>query len=106
MEVLVAILDADEDVDRLALARRIDFDAWKRRSSDRSFSMYLRYSAGVVAPMQRISPRDSAGLRMLAASSDPSADPAPTSVCSSSMKTMMFGLSVSSFMIALRRSSN
>ena len=33
--------------------------------------MYLRYSAGVVAPMQRISPRDSAGLRMLAASSDP-----------------------------------
>ena len=80
--------------------------AWKRRSSDRSFSMYLRYSAGVVAPMQRISPRDSAGFRMLAASSDPSADPAPTSVCSSSMKTMMFGLSVSSFMIALRRSSN
>ena len=32
--------------------------AWKRRSSERSFSMYLRYSAGVVAPMQRISPRD------------------------------------------------
>ena len=45
--------------------------AWKRRSSERSFSMYLRYSAGVVAPMQRISPRDSAGLRMLAASSEP-----------------------------------
>ena len=66
--------------------------AWNRRSSDRSFSMYFRYSAGVVAPMQRISPRDSAGFRMLAASSDPSADPAPTSVCSSSMNTMMFGL--------------
>ena len=28
--------------------------AWNRRSSERSFSMYLRYSAGVVAPMQRI----------------------------------------------------
>ena len=42
--------------------------------------------------MQRISPRESAGFRMLAASSDPSADPAPTSVCSSSMNTMMFGL--------------
>ena len=68
--------------------------------------MYFRYSAGVVAPMQRTSPRDSAGFRMLAASSDPSAEPAPTSVCSSSMKTMMFGFSVSSFMIALRRSSN
>ena len=80
--------------------------AWNRRSSERSFSMYLRYSAGVVAPMQRISPRESAGFRMLAASSDPSADPAPTSVCSSSMNTMMFGFSVSSFMIAFRRSSN
>ena len=68
--------------------------------------MYLRYSDGVVAPMQRISPRDSAGFRMLAASSEPSAEPAPTSVCSSSMNTMMFGFSVSSFMIALRRSSN
>src|SRR3954449_6077426 len=45
--------------------------AWKRRSSDRSFSMYFRYSAGVVAPMQRISPRESAGFRMLAASSGP-----------------------------------
>ena len=82
------------------------FTAWNRRSSDRSFSMYFRYSAGVVAPMQRISPRDRAGLRMFAASSEPSADPAPTSVCSSSMNTMMFGFSVSSFMIALRRSSN
>ena len=54
--------------------------AWKRRLSERSFSMYLRHSAGVVAPMQRISPRDSAGFRMFAASSDPSAEPAPTSV--------------------------
>src|SRR5216117_2751535 len=68
--------------------------------------MYFRYSAGVVAPMQRISPRESAGFRMLAASSEPSADPAPTRVCSSSMNTMMFGFSVSSFMIALSRSSN
>ncbi len=68
--------------------------------------MYFRYSAGVVAPMQRISPLESAGFRMFAASSEPSADPAPTSVCSSSMNTMMFGFSVSSFMIALSRSSN
>ena len=41
--------------------------------------MYLRYSFSVVAPMQVISPRDSAGLRMLAASSEPSAEPAPIS---------------------------
>src|SRR5215469_12200617 len=43
---------------------------------------------------------------MLAASSDPSAEPAPTSVCSSSMKTMEFWLSISSFMMVFRRSSN
>jgi len=80
--------------------------AWKRRSSERSFSMYFRYSAGVVAPMHWISPRDSAGLRMLAASSDPSAEPAPTSVWSSSMKITMLWLSVSSRMMVLSRSSN
>ena len=68
--------------------------------------MCRRYSAGVVAPTQRISPRDNAGLRMFAASSEPSAEPAPTSVCSSSMNRMMFGFSTSSFMIALSRSSN
>ena len=66
------------------------FTAWKRRSSERSFSMDLRYSPGVVAPMHWISPRESAGFRILAASSEPSADPAPTSVCSSSMKMMAF----------------
>ncbi len=39
--------------------------------------------------MQRSSPRASAGLSMLAASMAPSAAPAPTSVCSSSMKRMI-----------------
>ena len=73
--------------------------AWKRRSSERSFSMYLRYSLSVVAPMQEISPRDSAGLRMLAASSEPSADPAPIREWISSMKTMRSGLSRSSLRI-------
>src|SRR3979411_2823324 len=43
---------------------------------------------------------------MLAASSEPSADPAPTSVCNSSMKMMEFCDSISSFMIVLIRSSN
>ena len=56
------------------------FTAWKRRSSDRSFSMDLRYSPGVVAPMHWISPRLKAGFRILAASSDPSAEPAPVLV--------------------------
>src|SRR5713101_9295136 len=79
------------------------FTAWNRRSSERSFSIDLRYSPGVVAPMHWISPRDSAGFKMLAASSVPSAAPAPTIVCSSSMKIMAFWFSINSFMMFLSR---
>src|ERR1700731_103091 len=82
------------------------FTDWKGRSRVCCFATGLRYSPGVVAPMHWISPRESAGLRMLAASREPSAEPAPTSVCSSSMKTMAFWLSINSFMMVLRRSSN
>ena len=82
------------------------FTAWKRRSSARSFSMVLRNSPGVVAPIHWISPRESAGFRIFAASSVPSAEPAPTSVWSSSIKTTYSSFSLSSFMIFLRRSSN
>src|SRR5213079_52615 len=53
---------------------------WKRRSSAASFSMCFRYSSSVVAPMQRSSPRASIGFRRLAASTAPSAAPAPTIV--------------------------
>ena len=62
---------------------------WKRRASAASFSMCLRYSSSVVAPTQCSSPRASAGFSMLEASIAPSALPAPTSVCSSSMKRMI-----------------
>ena len=80
---------------------------WKRRSSAASFSMYLRYSSSVVAPTQCSSPRASAGLSMLPASIAPSALPAPTMVCSSSMKTMVWPSSLaSSFSTFFRRSSN
>ena len=48
---------------------------WNRRSRAASFSMYLRYSSSVVAPMQRSSPRASAGFSRLAASLPPSAAP-------------------------------
>ena len=61
---------------------------WNRRSSAASFSMYLRYSSSVVAPIRRSSPRASIGLIMLPASTAPSAPPAPTIVCSSSMNVM------------------
>ena len=78
---------------------------WKRRSSAASFSRCLRYSSSVVAPMVCSSPRASIGLRMLAASIAPSAAPAPTSVCSSSMNRMMSPRVRISFSTFLRRSS-
>ena len=68
--------------------------------------MYFRYSFRVVAPMQAISPRESAGLRMLAASSEPSAEPAPMREWISSMKMMRSWFSWSSLRIPFSRSSN
>ena len=80
---------------------------WKRRSSAASFSMCLRYSSSVVAPMQCSSPRASIGFRRFEASIAPSLAPAPTTVCSSSMNRMMLpSESVTSFRTAFRRSSN
>ena len=80
---------------------------WKRRSSAASFSMYLRYSSSVVAPTQCSSPRASAGLSMLPASMAPSALPAPTMVCSSSMNRMICPSCLArSLRTAFRRSSN
>ena len=62
---------------------------WKRRASAASFSTCLRYSSSVVAPTQCNSPRARAGFSRLEASIEPSALPAPTSVCISSMNRMM-----------------
>ena len=47
------------------------YTGWKRRSRAASFSMYLRYSSSVVAPIMRSSPRASIGLSMLPASMAP-----------------------------------
>ena len=79
---------------------------WKRRSRAESFSMYLRYSVSVVAPTICSSPRLRAGLKMLEASMVPSAEPAPTMVCSSSMNRMTFLAFLISSITALIRSSN
>ena len=69
--------------------------------------MCFRYSLRVVAPTQRSSPRASMGLSMFEASIAPSAAPAPTTVCSSSMKrTTSPSDSVTSLRTAFRRSSN
>ncbi len=61
------------------------FTGWKRRSKAESFCRCLRYSSAVVAPITWISPRDRGGLRMEAASMEPSAEPAPMTVWISSM---------------------
>ena len=79
---------------------------WNRRSSAPSFSMYFRYSFRVEAPTHCSSPRASAGFSMLDASIAPSAAPAPTSVCSSSMNRMICLFWAISFITALSRSSN
>ena len=79
---------------------------WNRLSRAGSFSMCLRYSSSVVAPMHCSSPRASAGLRMLAASIAPSAAPAPIRVCTSSIIRMMSSFCLISSMSFLRRSSN
>ena len=80
---------------------------WKRRSSAGSFSMCLRYSSSVVAPTARSSPRASIGLSMFPASIEPSAAPAPTIVCNSSMNKMMLPFaSAISLSTAFKRSSN
>ncbi len=80
---------------------------WKRRSSAASFSMCLRYSSSVVAPIVCSSPRASIGLSRLDASIDPSAAPAPTTVCSSSMNSTTWPwASATSLRTAFSRSSN
>ena len=80
---------------------------WKRRSRAASFSTYLRYSSSVVAPMQCSSPRASMGFSMLPASGEPSARPAPTMLCSSSMNSKILpSLCLISLSTAFRRSSN
>ena len=79
---------------------------WNRRSSAASFSMCLRYSSSVVAPTARSSPRASMGFSRFAASTAPSAAPAPTIVWSSSMKrTICPSADCTSFSTAFRRSS-
>ena len=79
---------------------------WKRRSSAASFSIYLRYSSIVVAPMSCSSPLARDGFKILDASIAPSAPPAPMIVWISSKKRMILPSSITSLMTFLMRSSN
>ena len=60
----------------------------------------------VVAPITCICPLASAGFKIFPASIAPSAAPAPTSKCISSIKTIVFVSAINSSMTFLRRSSN
>ena len=79
---------------------------WNRRSSAGSLSMFSRNSSSVVAPMVCRSPRARAGLSMLAVSSEPCVEPAPTIVCISSMNIMVSCYFESDSMSCCMRSSN
>ena len=69
--------------------------------------MYFLYSLSVVAPIQWSSPLAKAGLSMLEASTDPSAAPAPTTVCNSSINKIIWSWrDLISLSRALIRSSN
>ena len=78
---------------------------WNRRSRAPSFSMVRRNSPMVVAPISWSSPRASWGLRMLAASTAPSAAPMPMMVWSSSINRMTSPAAMTSSMVARIRSS-
>ena len=79
---------------------------WKRRSSARSFSKWLRNSLYVVEPMQRIAPLLSAGLSRFDASiAPPLVAPAPITVWISSMNSTACGSFSSSLTTFFSRSS-
>ena len=80
---------------------------WNRRSRAGSFSTYCLYSFSVVAPIQCNSPLASIGFSRLPASIAPSVLPAPTIVCSSSIKRIILpSLFLTSFRTAFSLSSN
>ena len=80
---------------------------WNLLSSAASFSIYFLYSVIVVAPIHRSSPRANAGFNIFDASTAPSAEPAPTSVWSSSINNIIEpSASVISLITAFKRSSN
>ena len=91
VELLVAVLDAVDDLDGVGLVGRRHLDGLEAPFEravllDRLAVLGRRGGADAL----NLAAAESAGFRMLAASSEPSADPAPTRVCSSSMKMMEF----------------
>ncbi len=79
---------------------------WNLLSKALSFSIYLRYSSVVVAPIVCSSPFAKAGFNILEASIAPSAPPAPIIVCISSINKITSFDAITSSITVLRRSSN
>ena len=79
---------------------------WNLLSSAASFSMYLRYSTIVVAPISCSSPLARDGFRILDASIAPSAPPAPMIVWTSSRNKMILPAAFTSWIRRFIRSSN
>ena len=80
---------------------------WNLLSRALSFSKYFWYSLNVVAPIALSSPLASAGLSILAASIAPSDFPAPTSVCISSINSIISPFDpITSFTTDFNLSSN
>jgi len=79
---------------------------WKRLSRAESFSICFLYSSIVVAPIIWTSPLDKAGFKILAAFIPPSASPADIMLCISSITSIIFPNSLTSFIILRILDSN
>jgi hypothetical protein len=103
----IAVAQAVQHLDGIFDAGLFDKDRRKAPFERASFSMYFWYSSSVVAPTHCSSPRARAGLSIFDASIAPCAAPAPTTVCSSSMKRIISPSERwTSSIAALSRSSN
>ena len=78
----------------------------KRRFNAGSFSTDLRYASRVAVPIHWIAPEASGGFKIEEASIAPSAPPAPTTVCSSSMNRIILSDPVTWLIRFFNRCSN
>ncbi len=79
---------------------------WNLLANAPSFSIFSLNSSNVVAPINCKSPLANAGFNTFAASIDPDALPAPTTLCTSSMNRITLSTSISSSTTPLILSSN
>jgi len=103
---LVASRSPLQDLNGLLAGRRLDDDLLEPAFRAPSFSMYLRYSSSVVAPMHWNLAAAEGRLEHVRRVDRALRPAAPTRVCNSSMNRITFLARITSFMTALMRSSN